>query len=320
MTYTIGMDVGGTNIYSILVDENNQILATSKKKTKEASPKVLLSRIETTFQELLEKSGVQASQVSGIGVGFPGPLDPDTGIVFEATNLPAWDHFPLAEKVSQLCGVPVFLDNDVNLGTLGEAAAGAGEGAENVVGIFLGTGVGGGIVLGGQLYRGRAGTAGEVGHMIIHHKGPKSPRNLRGSVEGLTSRSSVVKRIKSKINKGKSSVLRPILAKGEAIKSRQIAQAYRGGDKVVKEVLNETAEYVGVIVGSLANLLAPDVIVIGGGLVEAVPEAIISIARSTAKKIVVPSTWKMLKIEPAKLGDNSGPMGGAILARQKTSP
>lgn len=319
MTYTIGMDVGGTNIYSILVDESNQILATSKKKTKEASPKVLLSRIETSFQELIEKSGIQASQVGGIGVGFPGPLDPDTGIVFEATNLPAWDHFPLAEKVSELCRVPVFLDNDVNLGTLGEAAAGAGEGAENVIGIFLGTGVGGGIVLGGQLYRGRAGTAGEVGHMIIHHKGPKSPRNLRGSVEGLTSRSSVVKRIKSKINKGKPSVLRPVLAKGEPIKSRQIAQAYRGGDKVVKEVLNETAEYVGVIVGSLANLLAPDVIVIGGGLVEAVPEAIISIARSTAKKIVVPSTWKMLKIEPAKLGDNSGAMGGAILARQKTA-
>jgi glucokinase len=318
MTYTIGMDVGGTKIYSILVDETNKILATSKLKTKKGSPDLLLERIESCFHDLLGQSNLTEADISGIGIGFPGPLDPRTGIVFEATNLPEWDHFPLAERVSNISKTPVFLDNDVNLGTLGEALAGAGHGAENVIGIFLGTGVGGGIVLGGRLYHGTSGTAGEVGHMIIQHNGPKSPRNLRGTVEGMTSRTSVVKRITQKIQKGADSVLKSMVEKGEQIKSRPIAEAFRARDKVVKSVLDETAEHVGVTIGSLANLLAPDVVVLGGGLMEAVPEAILPLACQTAEKIVIPSTWKLLRIAPAELGDDSGAMGGAILARQKS--
>ncbi|MCA9410086.1 MAG: ROK family protein [Candidatus Omnitrophica bacterium] len=317
MTYTIGIDVGGTKIYSILVDSSNNILAISKKKTKKGTPDFVLERTKGCLEDLFEKGGLQASDISGIGVGFPGPLDPDQGIVFEATNLPEWDHFPLAEKISEISNTPVFLDNDVNLGTLGEALAGAGHGAQNVIGIFLGTGVGGGIVLGGQLYRGTSGTAGEVGHMIIHHNGPKSPRNLRGTVEGLTSRTSVVSKIVKEIKKGGSSSLKSLVDKNSEIKSRPIAEAFRAGDKLVKGVLDETAEYVGVIVGSLGNLLAPDVVVLGGGLVEAVPEAILPKAREVAKTIVVPSAWELMKIEAAELGDNSGAMGGAILARQK---
>ncbi len=271
MNYTIGMDVGGTKIFSILIDENNQVLATSKKKTKKGSPDVMLERIYSSFTDLISQSQVPVKAIQGIGLGFPGPLDPQTGMVFEATNLPEWNHFPLAEKVTEMCSIPAFLDNDVNLGTLGEALAGAGHGAQNVIGIFLGTGVGGGIVLGGQLFHGRSGTAGEIGHMIIHHMGRKSPRNLRGSVEGLTSRTAVVKRIKDKVLKGSDSTLKSIIQRGEPIKSRPIADAYRANDKVVVSVLDETAEYVGITVGSVANLLAPDVIVLGGGLIEAVP-------------------------------------------------
>ncbi len=318
MKYTIGMDVGGTKIYTILVDESNKILATSKRKTKKGSPSLLLERIESCYEDLLQQADLTSSDISGIGIGFPGPLDPRTGIVFEATNLPEWDHFPLADKVSEICKTPVFLDNDVNLGTLGEALAGAGHGAENVIGIFLGTGVGGGLVFGGRLFHGTSGTAGEVGHMIIQHKGPKSPRNLRGTVEGLTSRTSVVKKITQKIQKGTDSVLRPLVESKTQIKSRPIAEAYRAGDPLVKTVLDQTAEYVGVTIGSLGNLLAPDVVVLGGGLMEAVPEAILPVARETAKKIVVPSTWDCMKIEAAELGDNSGAMGGAVLARQLT--
>ncbi|MCA9432408.1 MAG: ROK family protein, partial [Candidatus Omnitrophica bacterium] len=126
-------------------------------------------------------------------------------------------------------------------------------------------------------------------------------------------------RIIKKIKKGDSSSLKSLVDKNEEIKSRPIAEAFRAGDKLVKGVLDETAEYVGVIVGSLGNLLAPDVVVLGGGLVEAVPEAILPKAREVAKTIVVPSAWKLMKIEAAELGDNSGAMGGAILARQKAA-
>lgn len=316
--YTIGVDVGGTKVYTILVDSKNKILARSKKKTREGTPKVVLERIAGTVSAVLEVSGIDLDQVAGIGIGFPGPLTPDTGVVLEATNLPGWNRFPLAEEVSQQTGKPSFLDNDVNLGTLGEALAGCGKGASNVIGIFLGTGVGGGIVLGGRLYHGTSGTAGEVGHMIIHHGGRPSPRGLFGTVEGLTSRVAIVQQLEEAIQSGTKSSLASTVKSGERIRSRSIAKAYREGDKLVVAVLHRAAEFMGVTVGSLINFLAPDVVVLGGGVMEAIPEAILPITKKVAKSIAVPGAWAHVRIAEAELGDDAGAMGGALLARQKT--
>lgn len=317
--YTIGVDVGGTKVYTILIDSKNKILARSKKKSREGTPKVILERITGTIASVTESSGVSLDQVAGIGIGFPGPLDPETGVVLEATNLPDWDHFPLASEVTKKTDRPAFLDNDVNLGTLGEALAGSGKGASNVIGIFLGTGVGGGIVLGGRLYHGTSGTAGEVGHMIIQHGGRKSPRGLFGTVEGLTSRVSIVDQLVEGVTSGTKSSLASIVKEGERIRSRSIAKAYRDKDPLTIEVLHRTAEFVGVTVGSLINFLAPDVVVLGGGVMEAVPEAILPIAKKVAKSIVVPGTWDFVQIVEAELGDDAGAMGGALLARQKAA-
>ena len=314
--YTIGVDVGATKVYTILIDSKNKILTRSKKKSREGTPKVILDRIAATIASVTQESAISIEQVGGIGIGFPGPLDPNTGVVLEATNLPGWDHLPLADEITKQIGRPAFLDNDVNLGTLGEALVGSGKGASNVIGIFLGTGVGGGIVLGGKLYHGTSGTAGEVGHMIIQYGGRRSPRGLFGSIEGLTSRVSIVQQLVEAIHAGAKSSLSPTVKAGERIRSRAIAKAYREGDNLIIDVLHHTAEYVGVAVGSLINFLAPDVVVLGGGVMEAIPEAILPTAKKVAKSIAVPGAWSHVLIVEAELNDDAGAMGGALLARQ----
>jgi glucokinase len=317
--HTVGVDVGGTKIYTALIDASNNILSRVKKKTREGTPDLTLENINISVSEAMERAGLAKGDIDGIGIGFPGPLDPWKGIVTESTNLPEWDNFPLAEEVSKIFKCPAFLDNDVNLGTLAEALVGAGKGTANVIGIFLGTGVGGGLVFNRKLYHGTSGTAGEVGHMIIENGGRPSPRGLFGSIEGLTSRTCVVDQVQAAIGKGSKSSLASVLQNGKKIKSAALASAYRKKDRVVVEVLERTADYVGIAIGSLVNLLAPDVVVLGGGLVQAVPEAILPIARNTARKIAVPPAWKHVRVEEAALGDDAGAMGGALLVRQKLS-
>jgi glucokinase len=315
--FSLGIDVGGTKIYTAVVDSNNLILGRGKKKTGDGSPESLLSRIGDSVRSALASAETDLKSVECAGIGFPGPLDPETGVILMATNLPAWNNFPLAQEAASILGCPVFLDNDVNLGTFGEAVAGAGKGAPNVVGIFLGTGVGGGIVLNGKLYHGTHGTAGELGHVIIQHGGPPGPFGLRGSVEALTSRTAVVRRIRKEIKKRKKCCLEEQLKAGKKIASAALAKAYRDGDPVVVKAFHRTAEFVGVTAGSLINLLAPDVVVIGGGVMAAVPEAILPIARKVGYSIALESNRANCKIEPAALGDDSGALGAALYARDR---
>ncbi|MCG3199280.1 MAG: ROK family protein [Candidatus Omnitrophica bacterium] len=314
---SLGIDVGGTKIYSLILDENNVILGRGKKKTGDGSPESLLGRMMASVGQALDEAGVDRKNLRCAGIGFPGPLDPKTGIILQATNLPAWNQFPLADEASQFLGCPVFIDNDVNLGTFGEAVLGAGKGSDNVVGMFLGTGVGGGIILNGHIYHGTTGTAGELGHVIIQHGGPPGPFNLRGSVEGLTSRTAIVNRIKKEIKKGKKCALEELLKSGKRIRSSDLADAYHAGDSVVRKTFEQTAEFVGVTIGSLINLLAPDVVVLGGGVMEAMPEAIYPTAKRVAMEIALESNRNHSRIEVASLGDDAGALGGALYARQR---
>lgn len=315
--YALGIDIGGTKIYTIVVDDKYNILARSKKKTGDGSPAGLLERILSSVGDALTQASLDLKAISTAGIGFPGPLDPTLGVILQATNLPAWNHFPLAQEAEKSLNCPVFIDNDVNLGTYGEAMLGVGKGSTNVVGIFLGTGVGGGIVIDGKIYHGSSGTAGEIGHIIIQHGGPPGPFGLRGSVEALTSRTSVINRIKNEIKKGKKSSLEAILKSGKKIGSSTLAEAYRAGDLVTCKSFHRTAVYVGVTAGSLINLLAPDVVVLGGGVVSALPEAIIPIARQVAMEIALESNRLSSRVEAASLGDDSGALGAAYYARQR---
>jgi len=315
--HTLGIDIGGTKILCAVAGKGGKVLGRGKQKTGPGDPERLLGRLQIAVDKALEDSAVNREDIDCIGLGFPGPLDPWKGIVHEAVNLPGWEDYPLTERISEMYDRPTFLDNDVNVGTLAEALVGAGKGAQNVIGIFLGTGVGGGIVLGGKIYHGTPGTAGEIGHVIIKHNGPPGPRGLRGSVEALASRNGIVADIKRQIKKGKKCILKDALTDESKIGSKALAKAYNQKDPVVVKSIDMASEYVGVLIGSLVNLLAPDVIVLGGGMIEALPEAILSQAKKVGKQIAFEKPWKSVFIERAALGDDAGAVGAGLMARQR---
>ena len=207
-TNVVGVDMGGTKILSAVIDAEGNILGTAKVPTKaDAGTSVVIDRIADSIQQAIGKSGVNEASIAAVGIGAPGPLDPETGVVIFAPNL-GWRDVPLKTELEARVGIPTFVDNDVNVGTLGEHAFGAGKGVQNIVGIFVGTGIGGGIILQGELFHGASKTAGEIGHIIVKADGPKCGCGTRGCLEALASRTAMTKQLQKAIKKkGKKSVI-----------------------------------------------------------------------------------------------------------------
>ncbi|MXZ00708.1 ROK family glucokinase [Candidatus Poribacteria bacterium] len=318
-TNVVGVDMGGTKILSAVVDAEGNILGTAKVSTKaDEGTSVVIDRIADSIQKAIDKSGVNEVSIEAIGIGAPGPLDPATGVVIFAPNL-GWRDVPLKAELEGRTGIPTFVDNDVNVGTLGEHAFGAAQGVQNVVGIFVGTGIGGGIILNGELFHGASKTAGEIGHIIVKAGGPRCGCGTRGCLEAIASRTAMAKQFRKAIKKkGKKSVLTK-LTDGDlgVIRSGVLVKAIRANDKLTLKVFKKATKYLGIGVGSIVNFLNPDMIVLGGGVVEALDDTFIDNIRTYAEKYALPNTLNGVQIVPAKLGDNSGILGAAALARQR---
>ncbi len=318
-TNVIGVDMGGTKILSAVVNESGNILATAKIPTQaKDDTSIVIDRIADSIKEAFQKSGVAVDTIQAIGIGAPGPLDPQTGVVIFAPNL-GWKNVALKTELEERLDIPTFVDNDVNIGTLGEHTYGAGKGIQNLVGIFVGTGIGGGIILNGELFHGASKTAGEIGHIIVKADGPKCGCGTRGCLEALASRTAMTKAFqKAILNKGKKSILTK-LTDGDLdlIRSGTLAKALRSKDKLTVKVFKQTTKYLGVGIGSIVNFLNPDMIVLGGGVVEALDDKFIDNIRKAAKKYALPDTLKGVQIVRAELGDDAGVLGAAALARQR---
>ncbi len=318
-TNVIGVDMGGTKILSAVVDAEGQILATAKMPTQaKDETSIVIDRISDCIKEAFQKSDVSADTIRAIGIGAPGPLDPETGVVIFAPNL-GWKDVPLKTELEARIGIPTFVDNDVNVGTLGEHTYGAGRGVQNIVGIFVGTGIGGGIIMNGELFHGASKTAGEIGHIIVQEGGPKCGCGNRGCLEALASRTAMTKGLQNAIiKKGKKSVITK-LTDGDLqqIRSGTLAKALRNKDKLTQKIFKKTTKYLGVGIGSIVNFLNPEMIVLGGGVVEALDEGFIKKIRKAAKKYALPDTLKGVQIVRAQLGDDAGVLGAAALARQR---
>ena len=321
-TNVVGVDMGGTKILSAVIDAGGNILGTSKVSTgADEGTSVVIDRIAESIQKAINKSNVDKTSIQAIGIGAPGPLDPETGIVIFAPNL-GWRDVPLKAELQARTGLPTFVDNDVNVGTLGEHAFGAAQGVQNVVGIFVGTGIGGGIILKGELFHGASKTAGEIGHIIVKADGPRCGCGTRGCLEAIASRTAMAKQFRKAIQKkGKKSVLTK-LTDGDlsVIRSGVLVKAIRAKDKLTLKVFKKATKYLGIGIGSIVNFLNPDMIVLGGGVVEALDDTFIDNIRSYAEKYALPNTLNGVQIVRAKLGDNSGILGAAALARQRFEP
>ena len=218
---------------------------------------------------------------------------------------------PLKAELETRVGIPTFVDNDVNVGTLGEHVFGAGQGVQNVVGIFVGTGIGGGIILQGELFHGASKTAGEIGHIIVKAGGPRCGCGTRGCLEALASRTAMTKQFqKAILKKGKKSVLSK-LTDGDlrAIRSGVLAKAIRSKDKLTLKVFKKVTKYLGIGIGSIVNFLNPEMVILGGGVVEALDDTFLDNIRAAAEKYALPNTLDGVQIVRAELGDNSGILG-----------
>ena len=314
----IGVDMGGTKILSAVIDAEGNILGTAKVPTKaDKGASEVIDRIADCVQKAIDKSGVASDSIQAIGIGAPGPLDPETGIVIFAPNL-GWRDVHLKTELETRTGFPTFVDNDVNVGTLGEHVYGAGQGVQNVVGIFVGTGIGGGIILQGELFHGASKTAGEIGHIIVKAGGPRC--GTRGCLEAIASRTAMTKQFqKAILKKGKKSVISELTG-GDlgAIRSGVLAKAIRLNDKLTLKVFKKVTKYLGIGIGSIVNFLNPEMIILGGGVVEALDDTFLDDIRAAAEKYALPNTLSGVQIVPAKLGDNAGILGAAALARQRS--
>ncbi len=318
-TNVIGVDMGGTKTLAAVVNASGSILATAKIPTQaKDDTSIVIDRISDCIKEALQKSDIPEDTIRAIGIGAPGPLDPETGVVIFAPNL-GWKDVPLKTELEQRTGIPTFVDNDVNVGTLGEHTYGSGRGVQNLVGIFIGTGIGGGIIMNGKLFHGASKTAGEIGHIIVQEGGPKCGCGNRGCLEALASRTAITKQLRNSIRKkGKKSVITELTDNNlQQIRSGTLAKALRSKDKLTRKIFKKTTKYLGVGIGSIVNFLNPEMIVLGGGVVEALDHDFIKNIRKATKKFALPNTLKGVQIVRAQLGDDAGVLGAAALARQR---
>ncbi len=315
----VGVDLGGTKILAGVFTPQLKLLQSAKLTTKsDRGFESVVERIARCIGDAVDEADLSLKQVRGIGIGAPGAVDPESGEVIFAPNL-QWKSAPLKKALEKALGIPVFVENDCNICTLGVHESELKGKPRNMIGIFLGTGVGGGLILDGRLYGGFNRTAGEVGHMVIQVGGPKCSCGNNGCFEALASRTAIFREIQRAVKDGGRTVLTEMLGDDLAeLKSGDLRKALRKGDKLVEKVVESAAEYTGVAVANLINIFNPEVVVVGGGVIDALEDEMMSIIVETAMDYAMPGTTRGIEIIATRLGDFAGITGGAVLARQRT--
>ncbi|MFN9753047.1 MAG: ROK family protein [Planctomycetota bacterium] len=313
----IGVDLGGTKMLAEVFDEKFNVVGRCRKKTKGHEGKdVGLKRINAVIREALEQSQLKPAQITGLGIGCPGPLDLKKGLIREAPNL-GWENVPIRKSIEDEFGIPVTVGNDVDFGVYGEYNFGAAQDARCVVGLFPGTGIGGGCVYEGRIFRGANSTCMEIGHIPMALGGVLDGAGNAGTLESIASRLAISGAAAQAAFRGAAPHLKSIAGTDIAeIRSAQLAEAIEKGDKMVRLIVETASEYLALGVVTMIHLLAPDVIVLGGGLVEAMPELFVETISKEVKRRVLPSMREIYEIVPAKLGDQATVMGAAAAARQ----
>ena len=317
-TLVVGVDLGGTKILAAVIDANYQILGRAKRPTPaESGGPAILAGVIAAIDQALAEAGRHRAEILAIGIGSPGPLDPVTGVIPFSANLNV-RNWPLGPDLSAAMNRPVLLQNDVRIGAYGEYCLGAGRGHRNVLAAFVGTGVGGCLILDGQVVEGATGNAGEIGHIIVKPGGPKCGCGRRGCLEALSSRTAIARRVGKAARKGLNSALASkVDKKSGKLKSGDLAAALAVGDPVAIAEVRRAARFLGLGIGGLINLIGPDVVIIGGGVTEALGEPFVDLVRDSARAQTLVDPDGVIKIKQAELGDDAGVLGAALLALEK---
>lgn len=311
----IGIDLGGTKVLVAAVSPHGKILGSAKAATpfdKGATP--LVRTIQAMVREALAAAHKTKSELIAIGMGSPGPLDPGRGVILRTPNIDV-HHLPIGPLLTRNFGVPVVLDNDVHMAVYGEYHAGAGRGHSDIVGIWIGTGIGGCIMQNGKIIHGINRNAGEVGHMYLR-AGKAKPGKPQGTLEWEASKTGMQRELRKLAKKGAKTSLQKWIGKDEHIQSGHLARAWRAGDKPARRVLTHSAFHVGIAIANLFNAIAPELFILGGGVVEDVGAPYVERVRQYAESFAFTTELGKLRVVATKLKGDAGALGAALAARE----
>jgi len=314
----IGIDLGGSKIALGTVDEEGRLLELLRFDTEtRGGYSAVLNQVVTGVEQLKGAYGVS---MSGIGIGVAGQVDPGTGAVVFAPNLD-WHNVPLQAEVQKACAIPVVVTNDVRAALWGEWLFGAGVGAADLVCIFIGTGIGGGIVCGGRVLEGCSNTAGEIGHMTVDLHGPLCHCGNRGCMEALAGGWAIARRAHEGVKADPifgSTILKMAGGKVEEITARTLVKAFYAGDALAVEIIDDVTDALSAGVSALVNAFNPCQIILGGGIIEGMPEMVSRIDQGVRRRALSAAT-RRLAICASKLGNEAGIIGAAALAMKSFS-
>ena len=314
----LGIDLGGTKILTAVTDAHGRILSRDHCATPAAKGQdAVIESLVKSGRRALEQASVAASALDAVGVAAAGPSNAETGILLTSPNLPGWQDVPLRDTVEKELRKETFLVNDANAAALAELRYGAARGARNYVYVTIGTGIGGGIVVDGEMYTGVGGTGGEVGHMSIDDSGPLCNCGSRGCWETLASGTALATEARHRIKEGaRTSILNHAGGDTEKVTASVVHKAAQAGDSLANEIIARTGYYVGVGLANLVNIFNPEMIVVGGGLAS-MGDMLLRPAFEVAAHRAFKQAYQKVRFARAELGQNSAVVGAAAFARQE---
>jgi glucokinase len=311
--YNICLDIGGTKVLGAIFDSKDKIVCRYKKKSTESgdSSQNVQDVIISVVEELLASSGIRKSQINAISAGAPGVIDSGAGIILFTPNLP-FRNYDIRTPLEEKFGVPFYIGNDVNVGVLGEYRYGAGKGYQNVVGFFVGTGMGGGLILNGSLFTGTGFKAAEYGHMILDPEGPLCGCGQRGCLEAFSSKQGISSYIRQQVSRGRESMMAEQVQNG-VFRSKYLKKALVNHDKVTEEAVDRACHYLAIATGNLINTISPDVVIFGGGVVEATGNLFRDKVLAEIDRYCMTSIRPTVELKTAALGDDSNIYGSLAM-------
>lgn len=309
MSHTVAVDIGGTHIrVAVYAPDSIQPIAHQRTRSLADTPGVY-ERLEQAIEKVWP-----SEKVGSIGIASPGPLDPHTGTILDTPNIPEWDNFPLAAKLSEHFGVPAYLDNDANMAGLAEWKYGAGQGHQNLVYLTISTGIGGGVICNGTLLQGFHGLGAELGHMIIDPDGPLCGCGHRGHIEAFSSGPSITRYVEEQLAAGQASSL----LDQPNLNAKAIAEAAQAGDALAISAFERAGYYLGIAVANYVSIFDPSILIFGGGVSQVGELLFKPFRESLHRHTFHPRYLENLEITMAALGDNAGLLGALALARMKS--
>ena len=315
-SYNICLDVGGTKVLGAIFNEKKEIVYRLKKKSKEQGDstqnveKVIISVVE----EMIEESGIKKKDIHAISSSAPGVIDQNTGVVLFTPNLP-WRNYDIRSSMEKKFGIPFYIGNDVNLGVLGEYKYGVARGYKNVVGFFVGTGMGGGLILNGELYTGNQFKGAEYGHMILDPEGPLCNCGQRGCLEAFSSKQGMSAYIRQQVSRGRESMMADAVSEG-VFRSKALKKALAAKDPVAMEAVDRACHYLAIATGNMINTISPDLIIYGGGIIEAMGDLFLSKILAEVDRYCMTAIRPTVDIKNAALGDDSVIYGALALIEE----